>query len=173
MDTRMVILGFLMHHRSMTGYDLKKAFSISFAFFSGISYGSIYPALKKMEHEGLIRMTVEVQDGTPNRKVYTITEAGKAAFMDSLNNPLPVERHKYNLLMKLFFFSYLDQEKRLSIVTEHLRRIEEMNTALRKAGPAIEAHADRYQYLCYEFGLCFYEDLARNISHVIDELKKE
>ena len=49
MDVQSVLLGFLMN-TSMTGYDLKKAFSISFSFFSGLSYGSIYPALKKMEN---------------------------------------------------------------------------------------------------------------------------
>ena len=48
MDVQSVLLGFLMRS-SMTGYDLRKAFSMSFSFFSGLSYGSIYPSLKKME----------------------------------------------------------------------------------------------------------------------------
>ena len=73
MDVKTIILGFLMDN-SMTGYELKKAFSISFSFFSGISYGSIYPALKKMEGEGLITMIHQIADGfrtgrsTPPRK---------------------------------------------------------------------------------------------------------
>ncbi len=87
MDVQSVLLGFLMN-TSMTGYDLKKAFSISFSFFSGLSYGSIYPALKKMENHGLVSKRTEIQDGAPNRKVYTITEAGRVAFLDSLRSPL-------------------------------------------------------------------------------------
>ena len=67
MDVKNIILGFLMYG-SMTGYELKKFFSISFSFFSGLSYGSIYPALRKMEKEGLITMRLEVQDGAPNRR---------------------------------------------------------------------------------------------------------
>ena len=93
MDVQSIILGFLMQ-QSMTGYDLKKAFSMSFSFFSGLSYGSIYPALKKMEKLGLISMKVEIQDGAPNRKIYTITEAGRKSFLESLQTPLVPERHK-------------------------------------------------------------------------------
>ena len=59
MDVQSVLLGFLMR-QSMTGYDLKKAFSMSFSFFSGLSYGSIYPALKKMERQGLISKQLEI-----------------------------------------------------------------------------------------------------------------
>ena len=76
MDIKSILLGFLMK-QSMTGYELKKAFSISFSHFSGISYGSIYPALKKLEKEGLVTMELQIQDGTPNRKIYTVTDAGR------------------------------------------------------------------------------------------------
>jgi len=51
MDIQSILLGFLMRD-SMTGYDLKKAFSISFSFFSGLSYGSIYPRSGKWRNRG-------------------------------------------------------------------------------------------------------------------------
>ena len=83
MDAKAIILGFLMQ-KSMTGYELKKAFSISFSFFSGLSYGSIYPALKKMEQQGLITMRMEIQEGLPNKKIYTITKLGREKFLSQL-----------------------------------------------------------------------------------------
>ena len=109
MDVQSILLGFLMR-KSMTGYEMNKAFSISFSFFSGLSYGSIYPALKKMERRGLITMELEIQDGAPNRKVYTITEAGRQAFFEALKAPPVPERYKAAFLMRLFFFSYLSSE---------------------------------------------------------------
>src|SRR5208337_2071589 len=106
MDVQSVLLGFLMRS-SMTGYDLRKAFSISFSFFSGLSYGSIYPNLKKMESRGLISKQFEIQDGAPNRKVYTITEAGKRAFLDALRSPfVPEQPKKSAFCMRLFFFEH-------------------------------------------------------------------
>lgn len=106
MDVQTILLGFLMFG-SMTGYELKKFFEMSFSFFSGLSYGSIYPALKRMEKEGLITMELQVQDGTPNRKVYTITDSGRTAFVEGLKAPVEFERRKHPLLSRLFFFSFL------------------------------------------------------------------
>jgi len=171
MDVRSMLLGFLME-RSMTGYELKKIFSISFSFFSGLSYGSIYPALRKMEQEGLITMRMEIQDGAPNRKVYTISEAGRQAFMEALGAPFSLDKAKSPFLAKLFFFAHLSPEERVAVTTNHLQTIQEVEGQLDAARPEIEAHADRFQYLCFEFGLRFFHDLARNVSDVLRALKE-
>ncbi len=172
MDVQSVLLGFLMRN-SMTGYDLKKAFSLSFSFFSGLSYGSIYPALKKMESQGLVSKRTEIQDGAPNRKIYTITDAGRRAFLESLRSPLTPDRPKSPLLMKLFFFAHLSPDEREAIAAKYLDLIDELRAQLEVARPAIEAHADWFQYQCFQFGLRFFEDLASNISKVIDALKEK
>jgi DNA-binding PadR family transcriptional regulator len=172
MDVRLIILGFLMYG-NLTGYDLKKLFSISFSFFSGLSYGSIYPALKKMEQDGLITMKLEIQDGTPNRKVYSITEAGKAFFADSLKVPIPFDRPKNPFLMRLFFFSHLQKEERLSAARQYLSDIEKMNAELEASRPEIEARADHYQTLCFQSGKRYFEDMLRNVSEIISALEKD
>jgi DNA-binding PadR family transcriptional regulator len=170
MDIQSILLGFLMRS-SMTGYDLKKAFSISFSFFSGLSYGSIYPALKKMEKNGLITKQVEIQDGAPNRKIYTVTEAGRAAFLNSLKLPLPPEQPKSAFLMRLFFFAHLAPEDRKSVALKHLGSLKQMQAELELVQPQVAARADRFQYACFEFGLRCLSDMARNVSHVIDALE--
>jgi DNA-binding PadR family transcriptional regulator len=172
MDVQSIILGFLMQ-QSMTGYDLKKAFSISFSFFSGLSYGSIYPALKKMEKLGLIYMKVEIQDGAPNRKIYTITEAGRKSFVENLRTPLVPERHKSAFLMKLFFFAHLTPEQRKAIAVGHMNSVEQISGLLESLRPEIEARADRFQLLCFEFGLRMSRDFARNLNEVVKALEND
>ena len=172
MDVQSVLLGLLMK-KSMTGYDLKKAFSISFSFFSGLSYGSIYPALKKMEKQGMISKRLEIQDGAPNRKVYTITETGKRAFLDALRAPFTFELPKSTFLMKLFFFAHLPREERQALALRHLDSIERMRTLLEAARPEVEAHADRFQFLCFQFGLRFYRDMAGYASELVETLNRE
>ena len=171
MDVQSILLGLLMW-KSMTGYEMNKVFSISFSFFSGLSYGSIYPALKKMERQGLITMELEIQDGAPNKKVYTITEAGRQAFLEALKAPPAPERYKDVFLMRLFFFDYLSPEERMAIAGEYLGSIEAMQQRLESARPEIEAHADRFQYLCFQFGLRFFEDLRKNIAETIQALER-
>ncbi len=167
-----MLLGFLMRS-PMTGYELKKKFSISFSFFSGLSYGSIYPALKKMEREGLIRMKTEIRSGSPNRNVYTITDAGREAFLETLRSPFALVQPKNAFLPRLFFFGHLPAEERLAAAKDHLESVREVQRQLRSVEPQIKGRADKYQYLCFRFGVQFYQDLTRNVSRIVRELEKD
>jgi DNA-binding PadR family transcriptional regulator len=172
MDVKTILLGSLFD-KSLSGYDLKKLFSLSFAFFSGLSYGSIYPALKKLEEEGLITVKLEIQENAPNRKVYTITPAGKQSFLDSLKSPFGLERYKNALLMRMFFFAHLSNKERLKTAHNYLDQIKSLARNLEAVGPEVEANADRYQLLCFRFGLRFSKDLIRNVENVIAELQND
>jgi len=112
MDIQTILLGFL-NDKSMTGYELKNMFSLSFSFFSGISFGSIYPALKNMEKLGLITINLKIQKDAPTKKICTITKKGRKTFQEALKAPLPLEQHKSTFLSRLFFFSCLAQEERV------------------------------------------------------------
>jgi DNA-binding PadR family transcriptional regulator len=172
MDVKFMLLGFLMQD-SMTGYECKKKFSLSFSFFSGLSYGSIYPALKKMQQEGLITLKVEIRDGAPNRKVYTITDAGKKVFLEALRAPFDFDRPKNAFLARLFFFAHLSPEERLAAAKMHLESIQNIQQHLKAVEPQIKGRADKHQYLCYRFGVQFFEDLVRNVTQIVGELEKE
>ncbi len=172
MDVKFMLLGFLMQS-NMTGYEIKKRFSLSFSFFSGLSYGSIYPALKKMEQEGLITLQVQIQDGAPNRKIYTITDSGKKVFLEALRAPFDLDRPKYAFLARLFFFAHLSPAERLAAAKMHLESVQDFQQYLQAAGPEIKDRADKYQYLGYRFGVQFFEDFVRNASRIVEELEKE
>jgi DNA-binding PadR family transcriptional regulator len=168
-NIKTILLGALSS-ASMTGYELKKIFSLSFSYFSGLSYGSIYPALKKMEAEGLISMRLEIQETAPNRKIYTITPKGQRAFREALRLPFGMERHKNSFLMRLMFFSHLSREERLDAANNYLESIHSSLRELKDIEPEIKARADRFQFLCFQFGLRYVQDLARNVAAVIEAL---
>ena len=58
MDVKFPILGFLMEAEA-TGYDLKQRFQDPVGFFYRVSDGSIYPALKKLASDGLVKLRTE------------------------------------------------------------------------------------------------------------------
>ena len=147
-------------------------FAISFSFFSGVSYGSIYPALKKMEREGLVTQQLEIQDGAPNRKVYSITVAGRKVFLEALKAPFHWEMPKNTFLMRLFFFAHLSTEERKAAVRSHLESLKETQRQLKSTRSKIESRADYYQLQCYNFGLRFYQDIIRNVSQTLQALEK-
>jgi len=171
MDIKSILLGFLTR-QPLTGYELKKRFSISFSFFSGASYGSIYPALKRMEREGLVTQQLEIQDGPPNRKVYSITAAGRKVFIEALTAPFHWEMPKNTFLTRLFFFAHLSPEERIAAIRGHLESLKETQRQLQSTRSEIETRADFYQLQCYHFGLRFYQDIIRNVSQVLQALEK-
>ena len=76
----------LLAHGEATGYDLKTRWTEGpFAHFVEASFGSIYPALARLQADGLVTVRSETQPGKPARKVYALTQAGQAAFTRALS----------------------------------------------------------------------------------------
>lgn len=172
MDAQGMILG-LLRKKSLTGYELKKIFSISFAFFSGFSFGSIYPALRKMEKEGLITMRLEIQSKAPNRKIYTITPLGQQRFQEILRSPVQSFDFKSDFLSRLFFFSQLTPPERMEIGQAYLNIIADKLDQLESTRSEIEERADTFQQLGFEFGIRWLQDLARNVKTTMKSIDEQ
>lgn len=168
-DIQTIILGFLMS-QSMTGYEIKQRFGASFSFFSGLSYGSIYPAIGKLEKEGMVTTEIADSGGLPKKRVCTITECGRKAFLEALTEPLPVNRYKNAFISRLFFFAFLPAEKRLEMVRSYLLSVDDTRKKLDSFEPLIKGAADPFQWLCFQSGQRFLEDLSNNIEMIEKEL---
>src|SRR5437762_3491842 len=70
LDIKFPIMGFLMDSE-MTGYGLKRTFEGSLGFFYRVSDGSLYPALKRLARDGLVKARTERQ-GRRASTVYSI-----------------------------------------------------------------------------------------------------
>ncbi len=75
--------------------------------------------------------------------------------------------------MRLFFFAHLSSEERKAIAVKQLDSAKQISTQLEAVRPEIQMRADRFQYLCFEFGTRFFDDLARNLAQVLDALDEE
>ncbi|SUP10781.1 transcriptional regulator [Vibrio metschnikovii] len=73
--------------RDATGYDITKEFSASIGYFWKASHQQVYRELNKMGQQGLVTCVLEPQDGKPDRKVYSITEAGRRALGEWFDQP--------------------------------------------------------------------------------------
>ena len=71
-----ILLGILTYG-DMTGYDLKKFMAGSTANFYEASFGSIYPALKRMEQKGWVQVQ-EATVGGKVKKFYGLQELGRS-----------------------------------------------------------------------------------------------
>lgn len=109
-----ILLG-LLHEKPMSGYELKKTIDYTVGFFYSTSFGSLYPALKRLEEKEYV-IAEKVEGDSKNKKIYTVQKAGKEAFKKWLGQPLKSSKNEH--LIKIFFIDYLDEEKRSYLLEE-------------------------------------------------------
>ncbi|MEO8684372.1 MAG: PadR family transcriptional regulator [Devosia sp.] len=122
MNVRTVCLS-ILHEGDATGYEIRRlCVEGECSYFVEASFGSIYPALAKLEDEGLVSSHVEQQDGKPSKKVYSITEAGRAAFTQALFEPLGEEVFRSPFLLFARFAHILPADLVQTRLNEQLQR---------------------------------------------------
>lgn len=112
-----IIIGMVLD-KPGTGYDIKKHIENGIGVFYKASYGSLYPALKKLYDKGFLTMT-EQPAGSRKKKYYMSTEKGKNAFYEWLSSPLDSAGDSNNTLVKVFFFDRLEQHIREILLKEY------------------------------------------------------
>jgi PadR family transcriptional regulator, regulatory protein AphA len=133
--TGSVILGMLALGRQ-SGYDIKQFVDKSTRHFWAASYGQIYPELKRLEEQGLIRGHEEPTGGR-SRTLYELTEAGLEALHTWLRSDAePLYELRDEGMLKLFFSDALP-ELRIDNIRAMRERQERKLAQLR----AIEQHA--------------------------------
>ena len=110
MDVKTVCLGMLTDGEA-SGYDLKKEFESSFSHFFAAGYGSL-------ARDGLVECRHIQQDGKPDRKVYKITEAGRAHLLEALENPCPSHKVRSEFLATMCF-SHLMSRQQIETVLQN------------------------------------------------------
>ena len=124
MDVRTICLGILTRGDA-TGYEIKKLFEEDgYQHFVEASFGSIYPALSRMTEEGLLSLREESQEKRPDRKVYSITEAGRQALVRTLMKPLPEDRHRSPFVFAMLFSDLLPPERVAEMLNGYIAQAE-------------------------------------------------
>lgn len=129
MDVKTVCLGMLTDGDA-SGYDMKKCFESSFGHFFPAGYGSIYPALSTLARNGHVEFELVPQEGKPDRKVYSITDKGREALLDGLNNPNPSHKIRSEFLATLWFAHLMSDEQINTIVENKCAEINEFLTLI-------------------------------------------
>ena len=110
MNVRTLCLS-ILYEGEATGYEIRRlCVEGECSYFIEASFGSIYPALAKLEDDGLVVSRTEQQDGKPAKKVYSITEAGRTAFAQQLAEPLGEDMFRSPFLLFARFAHILPRD---------------------------------------------------------------
>jgi DNA-binding PadR family transcriptional regulator len=138
-QTDYAILGLLAMDSPHSGYDLRKAVQNSIGYFWGESYGQIYPALKRLAADGLIKPVKQRPEGR-KRQEYTITAAGRAELRKWLALPFHNDPPRNEFLLKLFLAGQADT----AVAAAHVREVQERNRRMLGVLAEIEASVPKH-----------------------------
>src|ERR1700744_2246764 len=124
MDVRTICLG-ILSRGDATGYEIKKRFEDDgYQHFVEASFGSIYPALNRLTEDGLVSVRSESQEKRPDRKVYSVTDAGRAALLDALMKPPPEDRPRSPFAFAMLFSHLLPEPHVADMMDAYIQQNE-------------------------------------------------
>jgi len=136
--TEVAVLG-LLHWSPMSGYDLKKAIDSSIGYFWGPAKSQIYAVLPRLVEAGLATGKKIPQSQRPDKTVYRLNPAGRAALKAWIEDtPPPPDPDRNPLLLKIFFGAVSSPEVLVGQVHERRRQAERLRETLQ----VLEAEAD-------------------------------
>ena len=94
----------------MSGYELKKRFSSSLGFGWRAYDTQIYRELKALETAGLVRGRADRGGRGPERRVFSITAAGRDALLGWLESPLSDTWYKSELTLRVWSLDLIPLE---------------------------------------------------------------
>ena len=140
------LLGLLSLEGSTTGYDLDKTFKHSLAHFWHAKTSQIYRELSAMEDLGWLTSERILQEEKPNKRVYSITEAGSEELRKWLTLPDAIMggKAKSAFLMRIFLSAEVGKEQTLKLLREYRDMCVSYMPGLRQAQELIAEEEAEY-----------------------------
>lgn len=168
-----IILGMLME-KEMSGYDLKQWMVECTSYFFDASYGSIYPALKRMEQKGYIIYRESIEDGK-FKKLYTISDLGKENFLCWLEQPIEFVKANHNYLVNIYFYKYLPIDVAIKNLKEFVKVLEQHLDQLKEHKVYAENNYNltrNFEYSTITCGIHYFQSIITWCNELIVHLEK-
>ncbi|MDQ7907051.1 PadR family transcriptional regulator [Phytohabitans sp. ZYX-F-186] len=172
----LAILG-LLQESPMHGYELRKELATKLgAIRAAISYGTLYPTLRRLQAAGWITEAGEAAAGAEEvpplttrrgRVVYKITAEGKERFAELLAQAGPETYDDAGFGVHFAFFARTDRATRLRILEGRRRKVEERREGLRDVLARATERLDAYTLELQRHGLDACEREVRWLEELI------
>ncbi|GAB0103904.1 PadR family transcriptional regulator [Nocardia sp. JMUB6875] len=165
--------------RASSGYDLAQRFDKSIGFFWNATHQQIYRVLKRMDEQGWVVAETVPQDGRPDKKVYTVSEAGLDELIRWIGEPIELEPMRNEMGVKLRAASLGDISGIMAEIKrhrdQHEHRLDLYRAFEKKDYPAPDQLSGKklHLYLVLRGGIRVEEGIIDWCDEVLDALKRD
>ena len=167
----------------MHGYELRKRLMTTLGPLYAVSFGSLYPSLKRLRKGGLVR---EKESDSPRRKrrrltttepkttkvrrarkVYEITPEGEGLFFDQLEQGAIYDTDRFQT--RFAFFRYLPTESRIGLLERRKAYLQEKLIEFKESLQSTKERIDAYTRSLHEHGVDAMERDIRWLEELIEQ----
>ncbi len=167
----MAVLG-LLKERAMHGYELKKRLADTLGPLFPVSYGALYPALKRLKAEGAVEEVFPKAEVRRRKNVYRLTAEGQRRFdrlVESFGEREGVSDDN-GFRVRLAFFRYMKPETRLGVLERRRTVLTERLAELKDRLSSYRERVDAYTLSLMRHGM---DATERDIDWVDDLIRAE
>lgn len=167
----------LLHQQPQSGYDLRKVLEATALGNYSSSPGAIYPALRRLEKQGLIEGEVDSTTTLRPKKLFQPTAAGRETFRRWLLREIDrsdVERRLDELMLRFAFHAVLDSpDATLRFLRGFLEQVEAYVEALGEQRGVFPEGTPLHPRLALAAGIEQYRACGRWARQAIQRFEEE
>lgn len=160
------LLGFL-HEGPMSGWDLLQTAQERIGGFWSLTPSQVYRELARLADDGY------AEAGAPGpraRRVFALTDDGRAAFRSWLQGEPAAEQIRYPLLLTVAFGRHLPADRRAAILASHRATHEARLAEYEETQRAAPADADAFATAGLDFGIRYERAVLDWFAHLPPEV---
>lgn len=173
------ILG-LLSYGNMTGYEIMEVFRDSLNFFWNANTSQIYRDLQTLKKAGFVTDKRIPQKGKPDKKEFSITEAGRTELKNWLSNYTSGATN-FPILMKVFFSGEINRTDNIAHFKHLKDDCKDAMQGLSGVGQIIEAYKQKvrnpdaalYWNMTLDFGIRYVKMIDEWCDACIAELEDD
>ena len=172
MSIKHTILG-LLSERPLHGYELKAAFERELSPSGTLNFGQVYTTLDRLERDELVTPEVVAQEKQPDKKVYALTNAGRAELREWLSTPT---KHDLDLrnetFLKIMLARRLPGADPLAVIAvERKECFKQLRDVASARAKALRDGTGTAQRLLLDLAVLRLEAFLKWLDHCEEELK--
>jgi len=177
MSIRCALLG-LLAEKTMHGYELKSKFDDITGGFWQLNCGQVYATLVRLQREGLVERVPSSGPSQSERRVFRITEEGRAAFEDWMAYPVAQPRPlRDDLFLRLAFCNGVSLETIFRMINrQHDACMVQLQRIRKRKGepaPGPSGSSSVIRSLLMDAAEFYVEAELRWLSHIEGELTEK
>lgn len=115
----------MLSWKPLSGYDMKRMMQDSPVMYWSGNNNQIYRSLVKLLKQGYVTNELHYQEGAPDKKIYYLTDSGRAAFMEWVFGTAPeVPEFRKTFLIQLSWAGELPLEQITDLLDRYENTIE-------------------------------------------------